>query len=405
MLNVPVISGFASQGLYTSILYFQKRHFAGTPSGFVDPGGPVLAKLELLASRPAPPPPKPGQWDIIKTQSVMKGLRQGLDHDLKLDHSEVVNIIRSTLGDGIVSARELDDLSSIAVVSRSIPTRSRKLLEKFVGQVRGTISGAGPYSLPSWRHLEAANYVCDFIQRQGVTYFPALDRDEVGVGLLMRIANPGILKQGEASLCGPAALLFSVASDNPGHYAGFAIELFEKGNAKIGRLLIEPGKDVRNYSPSPGTIAQVDWMTMASIRDSENWLLDYDTADKEFAGITTPFELHRWFQDAGYSDVRQGTNIVGIDTDTIAHTNELFAKGYRIVLLINAQMLEAKEQTKSSRIPDHWVVLRSQIERSGGKVRLKVFTWGRGDYQIPQGGDLSEDDFLENFYGYVAGRA
>ena len=86
----------------------------------------------------------------------------------------------------------------------------------------------------------------------------------------------------------PSRVLFNIASTSPIQYARFAIELFEKGKSIIYRLVIEPGKDVRNYLPSPGDIAPVDWMTMASIRDSENWFFDYDTAEKEFAGITMP---------------------------------------------------------------------------------------------------------------------
>ena len=54
---------------------------------------------------------------------------------------------------------------------------------------------------------------------------------------------------------------------------------------------------------------------------------------------------------------------------------------------------------------EHWVVLRSLIDRSNGKVALTVFTWGEGEYQIPHGSkDLSVGDFLDNFYGYVAGK-
>jgi hypothetical protein len=278
-------------------------------------------------------------------------------------------------------------------------------LEKFVAEVKWTISGIGPYRLPLERHRFAADMVCDFLQRTSGTHFPLLHRDEVGVGLLMRIANPGILRQGQASLCGPTALLHSVVSDQPVQYARFAIDLFEKGKAKLGRLLIEPGKDVRNYLPPRGAIHQVDWLTMASIRDSENWFFDYDSVKAEFAGITMPGELAHWFRLAGYSDVREETNVYfNKGTGTLDDASRLFAKGYRVCLFINAQMLEASEQTKSSTIPDHWVVLRSQIDRTEGKVRLTVFTWGKGSYQIPQGGDLTVKDFLGNFYGYVAGK-
>lgn len=67
-------------------------------------------------------------------------------------------------------------------------------------------------------------------------------------------------------------------------------------------------------------------------------------------------------------------------------------------------MLHADKQTKTSRGPSHVVVLQSPIDRSGGYVKFKVFTWGQRDYQVPQGAALSEADFLENYYGYVAGK-
>ncbi len=407
MLKAHVVSGLASEELFTSILYFENRQFRGRPSGFVDPGGPMLARLEALAARPAAPttPDKDGQWDNLKSGSVQKALRQGLLDDLALNHSEVVNIIRSTLSNGIVSASELADLSTVAATSRTIPPRSKAMVQKFVASVKATVGGKGPYRLPTDKHVFAANMVCDFLRRSGRAYFPRLDRDEVGVGMLMRIANPSLLRQGEASLCGPTALLFSVASDNPVQYARFAIDLYEKGKAKIGRLMIEPGKDVRNYLPPPGAIEPVDWMTMASIRDSENWFFDYDSAEKEFAGMTMPGELAQWFRQAGYSDVREETNVYFTKgTATLDGASTLFAKGYRVVLFIAMQMLEAKNQTKSSTVPDHWIVLRSRIDHAGGNVKLKVFTWGQGEFAIPEGAPLSVDDFSKNFYGYVAGK-
>jgi hypothetical protein len=408
-LGGRVIAGLSSDALFQAILRFEKQHFPANQWGFVDPGGAVLTRMEMLASRAAPaaaPPKAAGQWDNLKSGSVTRALRKGLKGDLTLDHPEVVDIIRSTLSNGIVSASELADLSTVAATSRSILPRSKAMLEMFVVQVKSTVAGKGPYSLPTPKHVFAADMICDFLQRSGRTYFPKLDRDEIGVGLLMRIANPGTLRQGQASLCGPTALLFNLVSDQPGQYARFAIDLYEKGRAKIGRLLIEPGGDIRTYRPPPGSIHPVDWMTMASIRDSENYFFDYDSIEAEFAGITLPGELAHWFRLAGYSDVREETNVYfNKGTGTLDDATRLFSNGYRVCMFINAKMLDAKEQTESSTIPDHWVVLRSPIARSGGKVTLKVFTWGNGDYQIPQAGDLSQDDFLGNFYGYVAGKA
>lgn len=331
-----------------------------------------------------------------------------------LSHKEVVSIVRAVLADGAVSADELADLLTVASTSKSIPPRSRMMLRKFVSDVKGSF-GNGTYSLALEKQRFAADMACDFLLRSGRSQFPVLDRDEVGVGLLMRIANPGLIHQGSSSTCGPASLLYSVAFDNPGMYARFAIDLYEKGEAKIGRLRITPGKHIRNYDPP---IDAIDWLTLASTRDSENWFLDYDTAAKEFAGATTPFELARWFQQAGFSDVQNETNVVrNVATSrglgTVDDANELFAKGYRVALLIAAQLLKTKKQDQYTKdgnqsdysyIPDHWVVQRSTIDYSGDIVNFKVFTYGNGDRQVPHDGVLTVDDFLKNFYGFVAAR-
>jgi hypothetical protein len=421
-LKAPISPGLASQELYTAILYFQKKQFPGLPTGFVDPGGAMLTKMETLAARPVAPaaPAKPGQWDNLQSGSVDKALRKALDGDLSISHPEVVEIIRSTLSNGLVSASELDDLSLIAATSRSLEPRSKAILEKFVSDVKTMDGGKGPYRLPTDKHVFAANMTCDFLKRKGRSYFSRLERDEIGLGMLMRLAYPGLLKQGDASVCGPAALLFSVLSDNPVQYARYAIDLYEKGKGNIGRILVEPSKDVRSHlPPSTALIHAVDWMTMASLRDSENYFMGFDSLETEIgnlkipgessktqlAGITLPGELAHWFRLSGYSDVREETNLVSNKgTRTVDGANALFAKGYRMVLLIGAQMLESKEQTDGSRVANHWVVQRSLINTSGGSVSAKVFTWGQGEYNIPQGAELSVADFLKNFYGYVAAK-
>ena len=78
------------------------------------------------------------------------------------------------------------------------------------------------------------------MQRSGNSYWPGLDRDQVGASLLMRVANPSTIDQNNASLCGPAAVMFGFAADRPAAYAKFAIELFEKGEADLGRNTISP---------------------------------------------------------------------------------------------------------------------------------------------------------------------
>lgn len=403
-LNGRIVAGIAGDGLYQAILRFQQQHFPARRIGFIDPGGPMLALLEKLAApAPAPPPaPKrPGQWDGLATKSVRTALTRALDDDMRVSHSEAVNIIRSTLSDGVVTDEEIKDLDAVSAKSKSLSSTSRRMLDMLVAKLRKSAASRGPYELMLEKHRFAADMACGFLERSGSTSFPWLDRMDVGTGLLMRIANPGLFNQDRAGLCGPASFLFNVVYDSPGIYARFVIDLFEKGEASIRNLKVSPGSDLRNYRP-PESIDHVDWMTMASLRDSTNLLFDYESIGDN--GGTTAKEMAKWLRSAGYEDVRENTTKAHSGPATIDELNSLFSQGYRISLFINANMLSEDKQSTIAGV-NHFVVLRSAIVRAGGMVRLKVFTWGKGHYDVPHGATpLPESDFLGNLYGYVAAK-
>ncbi len=406
----PIVKGYASKSLYNSILFFQSIHFPKSMSGFIDPGGPMLAKLESLAGKPARVAEKPRAkselWDNISDPEVKKAMRHAMADNNKLDYEEVIDMVQLVLSDGYVSPEEVHDLEWLAKKSLSLSDAARQLLSTFAFHVKWEQDHGRMYRLLEDKHRYAATMVCDFLKRSGVMHFKKLNRYDVAVGMLMRIANPGLIRQGEASLCGPAALLYNIASSSPVMYIRYAIDLFEKGQAKLGRIHVKPGSDVKNYSPS---LSQVDWLTMASLRDSENWFFDYDSAGREVAGITLPGELADWFRKAGYRDVREDTNLSAAFTkgkSTIDEVNRLRSLDYCVCLFIGASMLEEKNQAKKGSIADrHWVVQRTRIEYAGDNVSFKVFTWGDGEYKVPEGSKrLSYDQFTQNFYGYVAAK-
>ncbi len=403
------INGNINDNLYSSILYFQKKNFSGVPDGNIRPGGPTFKKLVELSSRAAAQPTqRPGQWNSIATPSVYNSLTKGLS-DRELDHSEVYDIIRASIADGMITSFEVDDLNFIAANAKSLKPKSKRLLTALTDEVYFSPVGNGPYHFDTEQKRAAAETVRDFLMKSGTTYFPKLSREQVGIGMLLRIGNPGMIRQGAASLCGPAAMMFSYATDWPVAYVRFAVDMYEKGKANLGRLLIKPGGDVRDYTP-PRSISAIDWLTMASIRDSENWFLDFDDTGRisDMAGITLPSEMEQWFRKAGYQDVREETNLVFNKSEgVIRDLNNLYRKGYRICLFISSNMAEKENQyLKGSIMTRHWIVQRSLIDVSYGNVSLKVFTWGQGESKIPEGdGNLPEGHFAMNFYGYVAGKA
>ena len=355
----------SSDALFKATLRFQKQYFPAQQTGFVDPGGAVLARMEMLASRPTAAPTAAGQWGEFRSGSVPRALREALADDHFLNQVKVVEILRSTLSNGTVSTSELTDLQTVADKSRSIMPRSKTMLELFVKKAK-EIGKRGPFKLTSNR-LYAANLVCDFLRRSGHGRW--LDRDEVGVGMLMRIAYPSSLNQNSTNLCGPASILFNLLRDRPGAYARFAIDMYERGEAKMVDISIEPKGDLLSYSPPSWKIDPVDWLTLASIRNSNDWFIHYDSADGEFSGATSPMELAYWFTRAGYSDVKEDANFVRHqrDTENMDEASRLFSAGYRVCLLIDDPMVKEGTQAESgSRVlkDRHWVVLQSRIDRS-----------------------------------------
>jgi hypothetical protein len=55
-LGGRVVAGIAGDALYNAIRRFEDKYFPGQRSGFVDPGGPMLKRMEELAGRSIAPP-------------------------------------------------------------------------------------------------------------------------------------------------------------------------------------------------------------------------------------------------------------------------------------------------------------------------------------------------------------
>lgn len=116
--------------------------------------------------------------------------------------------------------------------------------------------------------------------------------------------------------------------------------------------------------------------------------------------------------------------------------NRLYSAGYRICMLINAQMTEGRSaahgvsgivegyydlltgpitdilesdkkivaatmDAANGAPPNHWVVLRSRVTLVNEKVDLTIFTWGDGEFHIPP---ISTQDFAFSYFGYVAAK-
>ena len=235
--------------------------------------------------------------------------------------------------------------------------------------------------------------------------FRKIPRSEFYRSLTERYRDPSKIHQRGSSLCGPASLMFLTGTYRPGEYRRFVTELYENGESSLGRLKIKPGRDCKNYDPT-GKIAAADWVALAGIRDSENLIFDYDEVEDAFAGITLPSSLAGWLEKAHFRDVINETNLLFTKGEgNLREANDLHRRGYRVCLLIHADGIQEPPSDFQTPLPNHWVVLTSDMFLTETSVRFEIFTWGEGKYRVPIAGTIMRmDQWLHNYYGYVACR-
>lgn len=270
-------------------------------------------------------------------------------------------------------------------------------------------------------HLSPGKLISEFATRKSHAAFPHINKPALVKQLLQRISQPWRIDQARSSLCGPAAFLYCVARSDPGLYAKYIIDLYEKGEAKIKDLEVEPGSDCRRYKVPPGQIAEADWVGLASLRDSENTFSDYESITDEFAGITLPGHIEDWFEEAGFKSVHDNTNLLSNkELSVLLQAHQKRSTGAKVCLFIAANILSGKIKKDSTFKPYHWVVLNSDITIDGkpvapliakGKkvddddkikkkqISFKVYTWGE---ELRSVSKVTVESFLNNFFGYIS---
>ena len=246
----------------------------------------------------------------------------------------------------------------------------------------------------------------DFEKKSPGTAFPHIPRSKIVSGLRVRVAadGPQYISQRGSSLCGPAAVMFCVATRDPEMYAKYVMDLYDNGEAQFGTLTVKPGEACRTYDPK--RIHPVDWVALASLRDSENRYMDYASVDNDAAAITVPSTIKSWLQAAGYSQLYASTQLFGsmVQTDIeIGRAGAARNQGNDVCLFINAKMLVSMGALTA--IPDHWIVLTKALRFDAKKreIAIEIFTWG-GIRTLPDTGTANLDEFLKNYYGYVSAR-
>lgn len=79
------------------------------------------------------------KWDGIKSPKILDAMRVALSNDRRFSHTEVVDLVRAALDDGVLTPGKLNDLGIIARNSDTMPVRSIVMLWYLVEQTRKVV--------------------------------------------------------------------------------------------------------------------------------------------------------------------------------------------------------------------------------------------------------------------------
>jgi len=270
---------------------------------------------------------------------------------------------------------------------------------------------------------------------QPVPGFPNLVSLNIAKELVDRVNDPESINQKLSSLCGAASVMFCWLRKRPDLYVQYVINVCETGIGKMGDLLVAPCENYRNYynyklmeykDKKTGKtikywgkqIDAVDWIALAALRDSENAIMHYDSADDQVAGITFPSTVEKWFKNIGYYVTGNETNLLfnkGFAALREAAAHLKFRES--VCLFINANVISEANDRRQNVTPNHWVVMMSEPMIDGQSIftfpdaagldkktiNFKIFTWGGVSYikDLYQQ-TVTVKEFLSCFRGFVS---
>lgn len=214
--------------------------------------------------------------------------------------------------------------------------------------------------------------------------------------------------QGTSSLCGAAAVFYCLQQDRPDLYRQIVLDLWNRGKTSLGDWMIKPSNGCCHPTEYfwPGgapKVLPIDWITLASLRDTENTFTSYNSPDDEFSGITDASTIQSWFRKLGVDQLNNPVRTISSHEQKnhgykdnydkfseLAVFNDHIANGKHVLLLINASLLGNDCQTVTA---NHWIVgvkplklassgiitnsMKLTVSVLDEEIEFECFSWGK----------------------------
>jgi hypothetical protein len=235
-----------------------------------------------------------------------------------------------------------------------------------------------------------------------------------------RLVRPYLISQNATSLCGMAAVFYLFAKTFPVAYEEIALELHKKGEVTRNSYTIKPQASMYEVNPvstnksypgfrkyadgsvmkQPELMEQVDWLVLASARSSLSYLNYNGKAGDDFKAINWGRIVKKLLKDFfGYSIVLDKTTIyTGFNyKETLIKIQEDFVLGYKLIFLIDSNMLRDKVTYIGNAVNWHYIVYEGDLLFDQDKnYQFSFYSWGK----IYKKHSIRSSVFNSTFYGY-----
>ena len=227
--------------------------------------------------------------------------------------------------------------------------------------------------------------------------------EAVRTGAARRIFTPNLINQQTLNVCGPATIAHMQADLAPAGYANLVKQVFQTatidGDRANDDLL---ANSVANRVGSEQQMAEVDWMLLSCMRDTENAIFDFEgNSSEDFSAMTMPGEIAEWMEEIlGCPETEHYTSYMWgevSNAQTVSNLMRTHGNDVVVAVLVDADAMQKTDFTLN--IPTHWVRLMAPIEFQGDDhITMRVYTWG-----AEQPYTYTEDEFEDVLFEFVVG--
>lgn len=258
---------------------------------------------------------------------------------------------------------------------------------------------------------QALEAIANFEKSKVPGVWPGLNKSQIVAEMRSRVTDPFQVNQGGQPFCGPATIVFELVRRDPLRYVEICRSLFLVGGFHTqSQRWISPSPRLRG-SQGNLRMPQVDWMLLATLRESENLIFAVDANAPEIlrnmSGMTKSWEIAGWVREIlGCREVQyHHAYFVGDIIALQKAADAINAGGVALALITAEGMLGNRPPLVA--YPSHWIVLLGNIaiqstipgQAEGGRLSFDIYTWAR-QMRV----DLAENPFKNYFWGAVTGR-